>query len=409
MEYRLICADCGATFEEGAPGRELMRCASCEGVLNVRYSGGRPSPDVFRSRPKSLNSGVWRYADFLPESASMLTMGEGNTPIVRATNLERKLGLDTLFIKNEGQNPTGTYKDRGMAVAISVALDQGYERVTLGSAGNAGASAAAYSARAGLRCELLLPIDAVYERIRLAQLYGAHVTLIDSIIDDCINFSLELQREFGWMCVTTARPYNPYCGEGYKTLGYELAEQFSFKLPDWLVMPIGGGSLLSKTWQGLRDLQEMGLITRMPRLLGVQAEGCSPYVKHFVSGAPLEKWGQPNTIAIAIADIWPFDAPLVDQAMEESNGTVATVNDGEILAAMKLLAGEEGMLAEPASATVIAVIQNKVREGLIAPGESVACVISGSGIKDLALSTEDIPQLRAIASDWAGVRAAVGR
>jgi len=406
LEHKLVCADCGKQHKEQELKQKPLRCIACGGVLDVVYADGT-TPDKRAVRMNSGNKGIWRFADFLPDCGMKLTMGEGDTALVRARNLGKKLGLDALYIKNEGQNPSGTYKDRGMAVAMSKARDMGYERVTLGSAGNAGAAAAAYAAYAGLRCELLLPTGAVRERIRLAQLYGAHVTLIDGSIDDCINFSLDLQKKFGWGCVSTARPYSPYCVEGYKTLGYELAEQFRFELPDWLVVPIGGGSLISKIWQGLNDFKNLGLLKKLPRLLGVQAEGCSPYIQHFKSGAPVEKWNNPDTIAFAIADVWPFDAELVDKALKESGGTADAVTDAEILAAMQLLAGEEGLLAEPASATVIAVLQNKVKEGLIKNHESVACVVSGNGIKDLALSTKDIPEPQVIKPSWDEVCRAV--
>ena len=402
MKYRLVCANCKKEMPEEELHGVPMRCKSCGGCLEVVYGPEEAAQRLRRTFTASANPdarGVWRYRDFLPESSVNITLGEGNTPLVNCSNLANILDIAELRVKNEGQNPSGTYKDRGIAVAVSKAIDQGYSCVTLGSAGNAGAAAAAYAAHGGIRCVLLLPTGAVPERIKLAELYGADVILIKGTIDDCIHLSEELQKRFSWCCLSTARPYNPYCVEGYKTIGYELCEQYDFDLPDWLIVPIGGGSLISKIWHGICEIKALGLIEKMPHMLGVQAEGCCPYVEHYQSGRPVERWGAPDTIAFAIADVWPFDAKWVDNTLKESMGMAYAVSDDEIRTAQRQLVQNNAILAEPSSATVIATLKKGLLQGLIKKDERVCCVVSGNGIKDLSQMCFDIRMPIAIEDD----------
>ena len=231
---------------------------------------------------------------------------------------------------------------------------------------------------------LLLPAGAVKERVRISMLYGARVILVDGTIDDCIRMAQQLEREFGWYGISTARQFNPYCVEGYKTIAYELCEQYKFQLPDWIVVPIGGGSLLSMIWRGFAEMREAGKINHMPRLLGVQADGCCPYVEHFLAGRPVKKWEAPNTIAFAIADVWPYDAAWLDEALADSEGFAMAVSDMEIRAAQRQLAQSHAILAEPSSAVTIAAVAKCRRSGMMKESERICCVISGNGIKDIA-------------------------
>jgi threonine synthase len=380
-----------------------MRCKSCGGCLEVAYlpeESSKRMQSIFVT-PAILNAeGVWRYKNFLPESKANITLGEGNTPLVNCANLAKDLNIAELRVKNEGLNPSGTYKDRGIAVAVSKAIDQGYSCVTLGSAGNAGAAAAAYAAHGGIRCVLLLPTGAVPERVKLAKLYGADVISIKGSIDDCIRLSEKLQQRFGWCCLSTARPYNPYCVEGYKTIGYELCEQYAFNMPDWLIVPIGGGSLVSKIWEGICEIKALGLIDKVPHMIGVQAEGCCPYVKHYQTKKPVERWGDPDTIAFAIADVWPFDAKWVDKTLEDSKGTAFAVSDDDIRRAQRNLVRKNAILAEPSSATVVAALEKGLQNGLIDKKDRVCCVVSGNGIKDLTQMSSDIPMPVPIENDF---------
>lgn len=382
MNYRLVCSQCGKEADESHFKGSNMLCSNCNGTLEVQYTAA--SYCVEECWKNNQETGIWRYRNQLPESRAMVTLGEGHTPLVTCGKLSKEIGVAELTVKNEGLNPSGTYKDRGVAVSISKALDLGFDTVILGSAGNAGSSAAAYAAHAGLNCVLLLPAGAVKERVRISMLYGARVILVDGTIDDCIRMAQQLEREFGWYGISTARQFNPYCVEGYKTIAYELCEQYKFQLPDWIVVPIGGGSLLSMIWRGFAEMRAAGKIDRMPRLLGVQADGCCPYVEHFLTGRPVKKWEAPNTIAFAIADVWPYDAAWLDEALADSEGFAMAVSDMEIRAAQRQLALSHAILAEPSSAVTIAAVAKCRRSGMMKESERICCVISGNGIKDIA-------------------------
>jgi threonine synthase len=383
MKYRLVCSQCGNEADESLFRGRNMLCPACGGILEVQYAGSG-AYRIEGNRSAFRAEGVWHYRDLLPDSRAMVTLGEGHTPLVSCGRLSGELGIAELTVKNEGLNPSGTYKDRGVAVSISKAIDLGFDTVILGSAGNAGSSAAAYAAHAGLKCVLLLPSGAVKERVRLSMLYGARVIVVNGTIDDCIMMAQQLEREYGWYGISTARQFNPYCVEGYKTIAYELCEQYGFRLPEWVAAPIGGGSLLSEIWRGFTEMREMGMIGRVPRLLGVQADGCRPYVEHFLTGEPVKKWEAPYTIAFAIADVWPYDAAWVDKALEGSEGFAVSVSDAEIRVAQQQLVRGHAILAEPSSATAVAAVAKCRRSGLIQSDERVCCVISGNGIKDLA-------------------------
>ena len=408
MKEKLVCSACGQVSAPEALRGRAMRCVHCGGILDVQYDAVDPEA---RRRELSADaaepSGVWRYASFLPESRNRLTLDEGNTPLTSCAALARRVGVAELTVKNEGLNPSGSYKDRGVAVSVSKALDDGYACVSLGSAGNAGSAAAAYSAHGAIPCVLLLPDGAVPERVKLAGLYGARVIRVRGSIDDCIRLSARLQERFGWCNVSTARPYNPYGVEGYKTLAYELCRQFRFDLPQWIAVPLGGGSLISKIWDGLQEVYALGMLRSLPRLVGVQASGCAPYVRHFETGAPPVKWEHPDTIAFSIADVWPFDWEFVDKALAQSNGLACCVDDRAIVEAQQDLASLHAVLAEPSSAATVAAVRALRASGVIGGDDRVCCVISGSGMKDIGQLCGAVPMPEILPNDPDAVAEAV--
>ena len=334
--------------------------------------------------------GMWAWFDLLPilDRAKVVSLGEGNTPLLPARRLGEDLGLDTLLLKDESRNPTGSFKDRMLTVGVTRAVELGFGTVAVQSSGNVGAAAAAYAARAGLRAKILVPRTAPPEKVLQAQMYGADVFRLDhdspAAIFDLLQWACD---EFHWHLVSTAAIYNPFTLEGAKTIAYELAEQTDFDLPDWLIVPVGGGGNIGSLWRGFRDLEALGRLRRLPHLVGVQAAGCAPFVEAVRQGRTAQealaaRWPDIQTVAGAIADDVVFDAHVALPAVRESGGTAVAVTDEEILAAEASLARLEGLFVEPAAATTVAALKKLRAEGRIRRDERVACLLTGNGLKD---------------------------
>jgi threonine synthase len=375
-KFTLECAACGARHDVSFGGR---RCGSCEGPLVPNYSpAALEDPEL---------PGMWKFFPRLPvrNKSSIVSLGEGGTPRLSTPRLGAALGLEHLTIKDETRNPTGSFKDRMLAVAISRAKELGLSTVAVQSSGNVAAAAAAYAAKAGLKAKVFVPRSVPEEKLTQILMYGADLFRIDEASPSAV-FELmdEAARRFDWHVVATTALYNPFTLEGSKTIAYELR----FDVPDWLVVPVGGGGNLGSLWRGFRELKALGAIERLPRLVGVQAEGCAPFVDAIHLGlswreAARRRWPRIRTICGAIADDVVFDAHIAVPALVESGGVAVAVSDEETLEAEKLLAATEGLFVEPSSATAVAALRKLVERGSLSPTSRVCCLATGSGFKDM--------------------------
>jgi threonine synthase len=332
-------------------------------------------------------TGMWKYFPLLPvlERSSIVTLGEGGTPRLEAPRLAAALGLENLTVKDETRNPTGSFKDRMISVGISRAKELGKTTVAVQSSGNVAAAAAAYAAKAGLEAKVFVPRSVPEEKLSQILMYGAELFRIDESSPAAV-FALmeEAAQRFDWYVVATTALYNPFTLEGSKTIAYELASD----VPDWLVVPVGGGGNLGSLWRGFGELKALGAIERLPRLVGVQAQGCAPFVEAIQLGltwrdAASRRWPEIRTICGAIADDVIFDAHVAIPAVVESGGVAIAVGDEETLEAEKLVGSMEGLFVEPSSATAVAALRRLVERRIIDPKSRVCCLATGTGFKDM--------------------------
>jgi len=339
---------------------------------------------------------LWRYREFLPTVADehIVSLGEGFTPLVQAARLGKTIGLDRLWLKDESRMPTGTFKDRGLAVAVSRAKELGIEKVAIPSAGNAAASLAAYGARAGLEVYVFMPEDAPWMNILECFLRGAKVFLVKGLIGEAGQVVRRGREALGWFDLSTLR--EPYRVEGKKTMGLELAEQFGWELPDVILYPTGGGTGLIGLWKAFAELEEIGWISsKRPRMIVVQAEGCAPIVKAYQEGQEeAGPWESPATIAAGIRVPKAIGDFLILKIIRESGGTAIAVSDEEILEALELLAHQEGLMACPEGAATVAAARRLRAKGLIEADECVVAFNTGTGLKyPEALELPELPLL----------------
>ena len=349
----------------------------------------------------SIRQGVIaRYGDRLPitESTPRITLFEGETPCVPAPRLCEELGLASLHLKVEGLNPTGSFKDRGMVVAVARALEAGSRTLICASTGNTSASAAAYGARFGLRTVVVIPSGAIAAgKLVQAQVHGADVLAVPGNFDRALAAVRELAADHP---VTLVNSVNPHRIEGQKTAAFEIVDELG-DAPEVLAIPVGNAGNITAYWRGFREYFADGLCTRLPRMLGGQAAGAAP----LVSGAPV---ADPQTIASAIRIGNPASWQGAIDARDESEGAILAVDDADILAAQRDLAAVEGVFCEPASAASLAVLRAAVRDGTVARGTSVVCVLTGNGLKDAATAAEGLRAPTPIDGDTASLAAALG-
>jgi threonine synthase len=378
----LKCVECGHIHEVII----TYQCKRCQGSLDVVYD----YESIFNGNENFGKNveGIWGYRSLLPVSSEVepVTLGEGNTPLLRSTALETKFEQAEIYIKNESVNPTLSFKDRPLSVALTVARQFNVEGVVTASTGNTGVAAAAYAARAGLPCRIYVPKSTPKEKLIMMEMYGAKIELVEGTFSDAYFVSGQDAEKNGWFNLTSTF-LNPYAIEGDKTLAYEIQEQYG-GVPDWIVIPIGAGPLLVSCYKGFKELQLAGKVSRLPRMVGVQATNCAPTVQAFESGLKkVEPWDQSsNTVASGIADpltTYPQDGTRTLTTIYESEGCGIAVKDERILHYQKMLAKAEGVFAEPASATAIAALEIMKEEGYLQKDESVVTVITGHGLKDL--------------------------
>jgi threonine synthase len=372
---RLKCVICGSLYP---PNPRLFTCRSCGGLLEVVT----PVDSGFEwGRVRARRFGVWRYRELLPlaEWVKPISLGEGGTPLVKVV---RAAGPH-VFVKFEGSNPTGSFKDRGMTVGVTIAKGLGVEGVVVASTGNTAASAAAYAARAGLRCLVYLPRGGV-ARGKLAQalLHGAEVVEVDGFFDDALELVLEEYVERSYSKLYPLNSVNPWRLEGQKTLAFELVDELG-NTPDVVVVPVGNAGNISAIWKGFREFRDLGVISGTPRMIGVQATGAAPLAKTWLTGSrELQVVEEPRTIASAIRIGRPVNWVKALKAVEESKGALLIVSDEEILEAIKMLARFEGLGVEPSSAASLAGYLKALEEGLVDRGETVVLVATGHALKD---------------------------
>ncbi len=376
----LECALCGKELEAG---RLWNLCPACEKPLLARYDLEKARRAVTRETIAGRKADLWRYRELLPvrDPRHALCLGEGFTPLVRAARLGQAVGLANLFIKDEGLNPTGSFKARGLAVAVSRARELGVEAVSIPSAGNAAGAMSAYAALAGLRAYVFMPRDVPQLFVAECRALGAEVTLVDGLITDCGRVAAEEVRRFGRFDVSTLK--EPYRLEGKKTMGYELAEQMGWTLPDVIIYPTGGGTGLIGMWKAFDEMEKLGWIgPQRPRMVTVQSDGCAPMVKAFHEGREFaEPWQDARTIADGLRVPAAVGDFLILRALRQSGGTAVAVPDQEMLEAANLIGRTQGIFACPEGAATLVAFQHLRRQGWIGDNETVVLFNTGSGLK----------------------------
>jgi len=387
----LECARCGSVHDLT---HEQHLCP-CGGPLLVRYDLQGIKKAVGKEGLTGREASLWRYREFLPveDDSRVVTMGEGWTPLLPLRRWGAKRGFSRVYLKDEGRNPTGTFKSRGAAVGVTRALELGARDIAMPTAGNAGGAWSLYAARAGLRAHIAMPKDAPVGAVKECVMAGARVYLIDGLISDAGKFIARGIAKHGWYDASTLK--EPYRIEGKKTMGLELAEQFGWNLPDVVLYPCGGGVGLIGMWKAFDELEEVGWIGRKrPRLVAVQAEGCAPIVKAFEEGkAESEFFARAQTIAGGIRVPKALGDFLVLRAVRETGGAAVAVSDAELLRAMRELAEEEGLFICPEGAATLAGLVHMRDAGLVDPDERIVLFNTGSGLKYTDLVETDLPVL----------------
>ncbi|WP_048191212.1 threonine synthase [Methanobacterium sp. SMA-27] len=367
------CITCG---EEYDLGEIIYTCSKCGSTLEVISR-----PDVSRDIFECRRSTMWKYKEFMPVNESkIVSLEEGGTPFCKCPKIGDKLGID-LYVKVEGSNPTGSFKDRGMSVGITKAVELGVDTVGCASTGNTSASLAAYAARAGKRCIVLLPSGKVaLGKLAQAMFHGAEVISIKGNFDEALETVTSLALE-GQLYLLNS--INPFRLEGQKSIGFEVVDDLGWKSPDRIILPVGNAGNISAIWKGVSEFHEAGFIDDLPMMTGIQAEGAAPIANAVRKGKnSIEPVNNPETIATAIRIGAPVSAQKALRAIYDSNGIAETVTDDEILNAQKLLARTEGIGVEPASAASIAGLLKLVKNGEVDKGEQVVCIVTGHLLKD---------------------------
>ena len=384
----LSCRECGQVYELGP----LYACAECFGPLEVSYD----YPQLTRAAIEAGPPNMWRYAALLPvppDIASRPTLQPGWTPLVRADNLAHKLGMRRLWIKDDRANPTHSFKDRVVAVALAAATELGFKVLACPSTGNLANAVAAAAARAGIRSVVLVPADLEAGKIITTSVYGGTFVTVDGTYDDVNRLASELAGEHeDWAFVNVN--VRPYYAEGSKTLGFEIAEQLGWRLPDQVVVPIASGAQLVKVDKGFSELTSLGLVPETPwRVFGAQATGCAPVSAAFAAGYDVVRPVRPDTIAKSLAIGNPADGPYALDVVRRTGGSIADVSDDEIVDSMRLLASSEGIFGETAGGVTLGVLRKLLAEGQLDPEAETVIINSGDGLKTLDAITAvvDVP------------------
>ncbi|MDF2569558.1 MAG: thrC [Sporomusa sp.] len=384
---KLVCVCCGREYEDNDLEYYCPTCGYQDGILDVKYDYDAVekvlNPSVlFNTKDRSM----WRYLPLLPirDTAHIQHLQVGWTPLYSASRLALKLGVAQCYVKDEGRNPTASFKDRASAIGVIKALEKNAARITCASTGNAASSLAGFAAAAGLPATIFVPERAPQAKLAQLLIYGAQVFVVEGTYDQAWELCMKASVEFGWYNRNCA--INPYLIEGKKTVALELIEQVLVdqqgNLPDWVVVSVGDGCTVGGVWKGLWEMKRLGFISRVPKILGVQADGCKPFLTAWTDDKPLVPV-EANTIADSIAVGHPRNFYKGLQAIRKSQGSFVAVDDDEIGWAMKTLAREAAVFGEPAGVAGVAGVRTAVQRGIIKHSETVAIIMTGNGLKDI--------------------------
>ncbi len=376
----LKCKECSTEYELGAN----FFCSECFGPLEVKYDFSDLNPEETRRRIQAGTNGIWRYSDFLPfEGKAGDPLEPGMTPLIKADRLSERLGTGAeIFIKNDAANPTHSFKDRVVAVAIAKAKELGFETVACASTGNLANAVAAHAAAAGLDSYVFVPSNLEEQKLLATDIYGTNLVGVKGNYDDVNRLCTQLADEKPWAFVNVN--LRPYYAEGSKTLAYETVEQLGWNLPDRVVAPIASGSLFTKISRGFQEWKEVGLVEgKQPVFHGAQAEGCSPVATAFAEGTRVCRPQKPDTIAKSLAIGDPADGPYAVAQANETGGSIDAVSDDEIREGIRLLAESTGIFTETAGGVTVGVLKKLAERGELKDGEKVVVYITGEGLKTL--------------------------
>ena len=389
----LTCKECGTAY----PVTPRMICDECFGPVEVSYDYAAMRGVVTRERIESGPRSLWRYRDLLPiEGEPRAGLRSGYTPLVRAERLGRELGVRELYLKDDSANyPTFSYKDRVVAVAVTRAIEFGFDTVGCASTGNLAHAVAAHAAAAGLSAVIFIPHDLEAGKVVATLVFGPRLVKVRGNYDDVNRLCTEIADEYGWAIVNVN--LRPYYTEGAKTHGFEIAEQLGWRLPKHTVVPVAGGTILPKVWKAYREFIDLGLVADDgPRIHAAQAKGCNPVARAIESGADTFQPQKPNTIAKSIAIGNPADGPYAIRVVRDSGGFAASASDGEILDAVERLARTEGIFTEPAGGTTLACAIKLIESGRIPRDEPVCVSITGNGLKTIEVQQGRLPEVPVI-------------
>lgn len=380
---KLVCRACQAQYDLNV----RYACPRCGGLLEVTYDEAGLLDPRNILQPDQRFPGLWKFHTMLPlqDPAHIVSLGEGDTPLLEAGRIVRQWELPVeLFLKAEMLNPSGSFKDRPSTVAVSVAKEQGYHAVVVASSGNASAAVASYAARAGMDCIVLIPRSTDPGKIVQAQSYGAKVFAVDGTFSDAYEMSMQVAAEYG-VPNCTSTYVNPYTVEANKTVAYEIFQQMQGRVPDYITVPIGTGPLLAGAYKGFQELLAMGLIRKLPKMIGVQAEQCMPIVRAFTGHTAVAPWRAPmHTIAGGIADPlegYAQDGEATLKVIRACGGLMVSLSEDEIAEANRAVEQWVGLYSEPTGAVSVGAVKKLVRANLIPPQASIVCLLTGHGFK----------------------------
>lgn len=393
MKQNLVCYTCNKEYAT----QMLYSCPSCGGILDVFRKGKPEDKKIILEGSSIFRSGLWKYFEMLPVQLpeNVISIGEGETPLITDYRIADAWGLDvSLHIKAESLNPTGSFKDRPSSVGMSVAKEMGLGTVIVASSGNAAASVAAYAARGGMRCVVVVPETTDLGKLTQTYAYGAEVIGVKGNYSDCFAFVKKMSKHFGWANLVSTY-INPYTVVGNKTISYELLHQLGYSVPDYITVPIGTGPLLAGVLQGYREMLELGIINKLPKMVGVQVTECEPIATAYHGGHSVRAWEKPiNSIAGGISDPlvgYEKDGEKTINLIRSSEGTMVSLSEEEVASATQVIETKTGLYSEPSGAVSVGAVKKLYAEGVIKKGESVVCLLTGSGYK---FSNRQMPELK---------------